>query len=99
MTASVEFQRLDRWLWYARIVKSRTRAAGLISDGCVRVDRAKVTKPSFLISPGNVLTVVIGRRVRVLKVEQLAGRRGPATEAAGLYLDLAAIEPTVQAGQ
>lgn len=81
-------RRLDRWLWFARVVKSRTLAAGLIEDGRVRVNREKATKPSQSIKPGDVLTVVVGPRLRILKVLDVGERRGPATEARTLYEDL-----------
>lgn len=83
-----ESRRLDRWLWFARVVKSRTLAAGLVEDGRVRVNREKVTKPAQAIKPGDVLTIVVGPRLRVLKVLDVGERRGPASEARGLFEDL-----------
>ncbi len=80
--------RLDRWLWFARVIKSRTLAAGLIEDGRVRLNRQKVTKPSQSVRPGDVLTITVGPRVRILKVVALGVRRGPAPEARLLYEDL-----------
>ena len=80
--------RLDRWLWFARVIKSRTLAAGLIADGRVRLNREKVAKPSQSVRPGDVLTVTVGPRVRILKVTALGVRRGPAPEARLLYEDL-----------
>jgi ribosome-associated heat shock protein Hsp15 len=91
-------RRLDKWLWFARIAKTRTTAAGLIEDGKVRLNRSKVSKPSQSVRAGDVLTVAIGPQVRVLKVLALGERRGPATEARVLYEDLAAhIGVTLQA--
>jgi len=80
--------RLDKWLWFARVVKSRTTAAGLIENGKARLNRSKVLKPSQGVRAGDVLTVAIGPRVRVLKVLALGVRRGPAQEARLLYEDL-----------
>jgi ribosome-associated heat shock protein Hsp15 len=81
--------RLDRWLWFARVVKSRTLAAGLVEEGKVRINRSKVAKPSHAVRVGDVLTIRVGPRVRVLKVAQIGERRGPAVEAQRLYQELA----------
>ena len=78
-------QRIDKWLWFARIVKSRTLASDLVDAGQVRINRAKVAKPAQLVGPGDVLTIALHGRVRILKVLACAERRGPATAAAGLY--------------
>jgi len=79
--------RLDKWLWFARVVKSRTLAAGLVEDGKVRLNRERITKPSQGVRVGDVLTVSVGPRVRVLEVRALGTRRGPASEAQSLYAD------------
>ena len=61
-------QRLDKWLWFARVIKSRTLATGLVTDGKVRVNRQRVDKPSLTVRPGDVITVTVRGAVRVLKV-------------------------------
>jgi ribosome-associated heat shock protein Hsp15 len=81
-------QRLDKWLWFARVVKSRTQAAGLVSTGKVRVNRIKIDKPAHGLKLGDVVTVSVGRKVRVLKVVAAGVRRGPASEAQGLFEEL-----------
>lgn len=86
--AAVSEQRLDKWLWFARVVKSRTLAAGLVSGGKVRVNRQRVDKPSHWLKPGDVVTVSVGRKVRVLKVRAPGVRRGPAVEAGELFEEL-----------
>jgi ribosome-associated heat shock protein Hsp15 len=86
--ASEEGQRLDKWLWYARVVKSRTLASGLVQGGKVRINRERTTKPSQTIRPGDVITIAVHRQVRVLKVVAGGTRRGPAKEAVALYEDL-----------
>ena len=78
-------QRLDKWLWFARIVKTRALAAGLIEAGHVRANRTKMTRPGHDITPGDVLTIVLHGRILVLKVVGLAPRRGAATSARLLY--------------
>lgn len=89
--------RLDKWLWFARVVRSRTIAAGLIEDGKARLNRSKVVKPSQEVRAGDVLTVAVGPRVRVIKVLALGKRRGPALEARQLYEDLTPVnEPILE---
>ena len=83
--ATVAVQRLDKWLWFARIVKSRTLAAQLVQDGKVRVNRAKVAKPAQTVRADDVLTIVIRGNVQVLKVVAPGARRGPPAEARLLY--------------
>jgi ribosome-associated heat shock protein Hsp15 len=81
-------QRLDKWLWFARVAKSRTLAAALVAGGKVRVNRVRVDKPAHNLKPGDVVTISVGPRVRVLEVLQPGVRRGPATEARGLFDEL-----------
>jgi ribosome-associated heat shock protein Hsp15 len=81
-------QRLDQWLCYARITKSRTLAQALIERGKVRINTSRVDKASHRLKPGDAITIALGPRVRILKVLGMGGRRGPASEAAGLYEEL-----------
>lgn len=83
--ADTSRQRLDKWLWFARVVKTREAAAALVETGHVRLNRAKVIKPAHDVKPGDVLTIVLHTRVRVLHVEAIAKRRGQASEARTLY--------------
>jgi len=78
-------QRLDRWLWFARMLKSRTLAAQLIEAGKVRVNRVRVVKPSRFLREGDVLTITLRGQVLVLKVLAAGSRRGPPPEARLLY--------------
>lgn len=78
-------QRIDKWLWFARIVKTRPLASALVDTGQVRVNRHKVTKPGHPVGPGDVLTLALHGRVRVLKVLACAERRGTASAAQALY--------------
>lgn len=80
--------RLDKWLWQARFFRSRTLARAAIEAGRLRVNGARILRPAAQVGPGDVLTFVQGDRVRVLRILAPGGRRGPAAEAAGLYLDL-----------
>jgi ribosome-associated heat shock protein Hsp15 len=80
--------RLDKWLWQARFFKTRALAAAAISQGAVRVNSTRVTKPAAALRPGDGLSFVQGSRVRVIRVLATGVRRGPASEARDLYKDL-----------
>lgn len=81
-------QRLDKWLWFSRLIKSRTLAAQMVTDGKVRINRTRVVKPSQTVRAGDVLTVAVRGRVFVWKVLAPGERRGPPPEARTLYEDL-----------
>lgn len=81
-------QRLDKWLWFVRVIKTRTQAAGLVTDGKVRVNRIRVEKPSQTVRPGDVVTVSVRGHVRVLRMVAAGERRGPPAEARTLFEDL-----------
>lgn len=85
-----DWQRLDKWLWCARVAKTRALCARLIAQGSVRINRQPTDKPHARLRPGDVLTFALGPRasVRIWRVLALAARRGPATEARALYEDL-----------
>jgi ribosome-associated heat shock protein Hsp15 len=80
--------RLDKWLWFARFFKTRSLAAKRVAAGDVRVDGDRVTKRSTSIQAGNVLTFAVGDNVRVIQIDAIGNRRGPAPEAQTLYTDL-----------
>lgn len=81
-------QRLDKWLWFARVLKTRTLAATAVTEGRVRVNKVKVTKPAQSVKPGDVLTIGLREKVLVLRLLQPGLRRGPPPEARTLYEDL-----------
>ena len=83
-----ERQRIDKWLFFARVVKSRSLAAKLAQSGRVRVNREKIDQASQVVRPGDVLTIRLDRRVLVYRVLDPGVRRGPAEEARLLYEDL-----------
>ena len=84
--------RLDKWLWHARFLKSRTLASKLCKSGKVRVNGEPVKKANVVVQPGDVLTFPLGPHIRLIKILKLGLRRGPAKEAQLLYEDL---EPPV----
>ena len=81
-------QRLDKWLWHARVVKARTSAAALVESGHVRINGVREKSPGHAVKLGDVVTVALDNSVRVLKVAGFAERRGDATSARVLYDDL-----------
>jgi ribosome-associated heat shock protein Hsp15 len=80
-----EEQRLDKWLWHARFVKSRSLAAKLIEEGCIRVNRQRVIKAATCVRCGDILTATLYGRVRVIEILAIGLRRGPPSEAQALY--------------
>jgi ribosome-associated heat shock protein Hsp15 len=90
VAASVEGerQRIDRWLWHARLVRTRAAAAALASSGYVRVNGARIRAAGRMVRTGDVITVALERAVRVLKVRGFADRRGPSGAGEALYEEL-----------
>ncbi len=84
----MERQRLDKWLWHARVVRARTSAAALVEAGHVRINGARERSPGHAVKVGDVLTVGLDRTVRILKVIGFAERRGDAAAARLLYENL-----------
>ena len=81
-------QRIDKWLWFARVTKTRTLAQKLAMSGRVRVNREKNDSASRIVKAGDTLTIAFEAGVRVLRVVAPGTRRGPASEARLLYDDL-----------
>lgn len=88
-----ERQRIDKWLFFARIVKSRTLAAKFVTNGQVRVDGNKISQAAQQVSVGQILTFARDRDVKILKILAAGERRGPASEAQALYEDLTPERP------
>ena len=81
-------QRIDKWLWHARMVRTRTDAAALTTAGFVRLNGERMTAAGHPVRVGDVVTVALDRTVRVVRVEGLCERRGGAPIARALYRDL-----------
>lgn len=90
--------RLDKWLWFARFVKTRSLATKLVIDGRMRVNGAPTRKAHYAVKAGDVLTFPLGRHIRVIKVLALSARRGPASEAQLFYEDLDPPRPPAAPG-
>jgi ribosome-associated heat shock protein Hsp15 len=81
-------QRIDKWLWHARVVRTRTAAAALAESGHVRLNSQRIDAASRTVRAGDILAIALDRTVRVLKVSGFAERRGSADDARGIYEDL-----------
>lgn len=88
MGVGVLKQRIDKWLFFTRVVKSRSLAAKLSTGGRVRINQNKIDQASYGIKIGDVVAVTLDRHVLVYKIRDLGTRRGSATEAQLLYEDL-----------
>lgn len=85
---TIDRQRIDKWLWHARIVRTRSAAATLVITGYVRINGTRVAAASRAAKAGDVITIALDRVVKVLKVRGFAERRGDAALAQTLYEDL-----------
>lgn len=88
MSDPVAAMRLDRFLWFARLVKTRNAAQDMAEAGTLRLDGRRIERSSAQVRIGSVIAFPLRGRVRVLRVEALPRRRGPAPEAATLYQEL-----------
>ncbi|OAN95715.1 RNA-binding S4 domain-containing protein [Sulfitobacter geojensis] len=96
MSETVEKLRVDKWLWHARFFKTRTLAATQVKAGVVRINGTVTKKPASTVTPADVLTFAQGDHIRVIQIDALGIRRGPAPEAQALYTDLSPPEPKAQ---
>jgi ribosome-associated heat shock protein Hsp15 len=86
-------QRIDKWLWHARVVRTRSAAAALAASGHVRLNGQRIDAASRPVRAGDVVTVALDRTVRIMKVAGFAERRGDADAARILYEDLSPRDP------
>lgn len=89
----METIRIDKWLWHARFFKTRSLASRVVAAGKLRIDGTLISKPARTVGPGNVLTFAKDDRIRVIQIDAIGTRRGPAPEAQSLYTDLTPAEP------
>ena len=85
--------RIDRFLFFIRLAKSRTLAQAIIDEGHVRIDGRRVEKSSEEVSAGSIVALPLRGVVRILRVTALPTRRGPASEARACYEELGIDEP------
>jgi ribosome-associated heat shock protein Hsp15 len=86
--------RIDRFLFFIRLIKSRTLAQHVIEAGHVRIDGKRVEKPSDAVRVGSIVALPLHDQVRILRVLSLPVRRGPAAEARACYEELGIDEPS-----
>ncbi|MEI7866159.1 MAG: RNA-binding S4 domain-containing protein [Chthoniobacterales bacterium] len=87
---TLDRQRIDKWLWHARIVRTRSAATALTAAGHVRLNGQRILAASHNVGVGDVVTLALDRSVRVVKVAGFAERRGASDAARALYQDLTA---------
>lgn len=85
--------RIDRFLFFIRLVKSRTLAQSVIESGHVRINGKRVEKSSEDVHVGDIIALPLHGRVRVVRVLVLPTRRGPAAEARSCYEELGVDDP------
>jgi ribosome-associated heat shock protein Hsp15 len=81
-------QRIDKWLWHARMLRTRSAAAALVAAGHVRINGRRVTAASQLVHAGDVVTLALDRSARLIEVAGFGERRGGAGAARALYRDM-----------
>jgi ribosome-associated heat shock protein Hsp15 len=86
-------QRIDKWLFFSRLVKSRALAQDFIESGAVRLNGVPVTQASRFVKPGDRLDLMLEHRDVTVQVKACGSRRGPPPEARGLYDDLTSLQP------
>jgi ribosome-associated heat shock protein Hsp15 len=93
LSRNLDRQRIDKWLWHARVVRTRTAATALANTGHVRVNGERIDSASRNVRIGDVVTIALDRAVRVLKVAGFAEARGSAVLAAAIFEDLQPLAP------
>ena len=81
-------ERLDKFLFFSRAIKSRTLAQKFIESGAIRVNSERTDRSDLKVGAGDVLTMSLNNRIVVWRILDCGTRRGPAPEAQGLYEDL-----------
>ena len=93
---STDRQRIDKWLFFARVTKSRSLAGKLVQSGRVRLNGEKTDQSSQIVKPGDTLTITLDRQIRVLRIVAPGTRRGPYEEAKTLFEDLTPEQPSTR---
>ena len=85
--------RIDRFLFFIRLTKSRTLAQVIVEQGHIRIDGKRIDKPSDEVRIGSIVALPLHDQVRVIRVLSLPARRGPAPEARACYEELGIDDP------
>jgi ribosome-associated heat shock protein Hsp15 len=91
--------RIDKFLWFARIVKTRALAQQLAEGGRLRLSGRVIDRSHAPVKIGDVLSFAVHGKVRVIRIETIPARRGPPAEARALYTELPETPLTSEAGQ
>ncbi len=92
-------RRIDQWLFFSRLTKSRSLAGRLVVTGKIRINKEKVNKAAQLVHEGDVITALLHKQVRIIRIDALGTRRGPASEAQLLYTDITPKEENKKKGR
>lgn len=85
--------RIDKFLWFTRLTKTRGMAQAVVEAGRMRITGRIVDRAHSPVHVGDVLTFPLHGRVRIIRVEAIPARRGPPVEARGCYADLSPPPP------
>jgi ribosome-associated heat shock protein Hsp15 len=85
--------RLDKFLWFVRLARTRSLAQTVAAGGHLRIDGRPVDRAHVAVRVGQVLSFALHDRVRIVRIEALPARRGPAPEARRCYTDLSPAPP------
>lgn len=85
---SLPSQRIDKFLWFVRLARSRSFAQALAEQGVMRLNGRRIERAHSPVRVGDLITFPQGPEVKVVRVLRLPERRGPASEAAGCYDEL-----------
>ncbi len=88
-TEDIGWQRLDKFLFFARFYKTRALASAIVGQGGIRINRQPTEKPHARLRPGDVLTLPLPRGITVIQVLKFAKRRESAPQARLLYAEIA----------
>lgn len=80
--------RIDKFLWFARLAKSRSAAQAMAEQGIMRLNGRRIERAHSATRVGDLITLAQGDRIRVVRILALPARRGPAAEAQACYEEL-----------
>jgi ribosome-associated heat shock protein Hsp15 len=85
--------RIDKFLWFARLTKTRSLATRLADAGHIRIDGRRIARAHAAVKPGDTITLMVYDRIRIIRIAALPVRRGPPAEASACYTDIAIDAP------
>ncbi len=80
--------RIDKFLWFTRLARSRSYAQALAEEGHIRLNGRRIDRAHAPVRPGDLITLPHGASARVVRVSMLPARRGPAPEAQSCYEEI-----------